>query len=156
MPTETDRLTPNDGQLLPTQALLSLISEIAEAPELEVRLRAAIALTMQMSNLGPEQGSLDDALALARKALVGGCAVASEYDASGPVSEIDWQPAHGDDRYADLVLEMMMVDDFDVRRVALEALVVGVAPQDGDEFAVTEQAIRRFLGWVSHENRTRH
>lgn len=125
-----------------------------------MRFYAGITLATGMADLGSEPGALEGALALVGEALVRGYATGSEFelvhDASGAVSDIEWQPTFGNDRCADLVLEMMKVDDVDVRQVALEALVVGVTPPQAEDFVVTDGSIRRFLGWVGQENRTRH
>lgn len=143
-----------------TPALLNLINHIARAPAWDVRFWAGVTLATRPSKLGAEPGAMDDVIAAVGDALAGGYATDPNLELThndeAEVTDIQWDPAFGDDRYAELVLAMMKVDDIDVRRVALEALVVGAGPDDAADFVITDGAIRRFLGWVGQENRTRH
>ncbi|CAL1690589.1 hypothetical protein MMB232_00718 [Brevundimonas subvibrioides] len=162
MPTEADRrvFSSKDARQPPSDPLLSLISEIARAHELDVRFWAGVTLTKKLSSRESDPGAKSCALASIQDALVGGYATDPNFelmrDDKGEVADVQWGSAFGDNHYAALVLAMMKVDDIDVRRVALEALVISAGPDKAADFAVTKGAIRRFLGWVSQENRTRH
>lgn len=138
---------------VPSPALIKLIADIANAPTLEVRYRAGITLAKTMASDQPSSLAEQQAIGPVSKALSAGHEI--RHDTVGSDDDASADVGSGAMEMADLMLTAMAVDDVGARRVALEALVHTCVGHDDVAAAVLHAAVRRFIGWVDQENRTR-
>lgn len=148
-----DNVPPPELGYMPSPAVIRLIGEIANAPTLELRVWAAATLMMTMTRIvGPE--SLAE-----HKAMVAVAEVLATRDAparAGLALGASWEAAVDTPDTAELLSDVMKVDDVGARHVALEALVIACADGDESAVAVACAAVRSFIDRVDQENRTRH
>ena len=139
---------------VPSPAFIKLIADIANAPTLELRSWAGVTLATTMASDQPSSVAEQQAVGAVSKALSARYEIPP--DTVGSYDDASDDGGSGAMEMADLMLAVMAVDDVGARRVALEALVHACVGHDDIAAAVAHGAVRRFIGWVDQENRTRH
>lgn len=137
---------------MPSPAIIRLIGEIANAPTLELRVWAAATLIMMTSTIRPASLTEQEATVAVAEVL----AIGSAPGRVGLALGASWKATVDAPDTAQLLSDVMKVDDVGARHVALEALVTACADGGESAIAVAYAAVRSFIGRVDQENRTRH